>query len=140
MFLHPPDPELTERIVAVARRWGGTFEVVPTDDWKKVVRSFPGPVVHLTMYGQPLQKLLARLAAERRLLLVVGGAKVPADLYRLSTYNVAVGSQPHSEVAAVAVALERLCGLPGPKVRRGARQVIVPSARRKRVVTRRGTA
>jgi len=140
MYLHPPDPALAERIAAVGRRWGGEFAVVPVDDWKRLVRTFPGAVVHLTMYGLPLERCLGRLARYRQLLLVVGGAKVPAQLYREATYNVAVGHQPHSEVAAVAVTLERLLGVPRP-VRAGeAAQRIVPTARGKRVVGTRGPA
>jgi tRNA (cytidine56-2'-O)-methyltransferase len=134
MYLHPPDPDLSARIHALAQRWGGTFEVVPVGNWKTVVRTFEGPVVHLTMYGQPLARVLPKIARRRRLLLVVGGAKVPPDLYRLASYNVGVRHQPHSEVAAVAVTLERLLGLPGPGTLPGARQVIVPRARGKRVV------
>jgi tRNA (cytidine56-2'-O)-methyltransferase len=138
MYLNPPDPALAHRVEAVGRRWGGAFEVVPTEDWKKVIRSFDGPVVHLTMYGLPLERVLPRIVRSRRILLVVGGAKVPPDLYRLATHNVAVGHQPHSEVAAVAVTLERLRGLPGPRALPGARQVIVPRARGKHVVEGRG--
>jgi len=133
LYLHPRDDALAERITSVGRRWGGDFEVVPTDDWKKLVDSFPGAVVHLTMYGLPLERCLPRLSRERRLLLVVGGAKVPAELYRRSKYNVAVGHQPHSEVAAVAVTLERLLGVPGPVRRGDAPNRIVPTARGKRV-------
>jgi tRNA (cytidine56-2'-O)-methyltransferase len=39
---------------------------------------------------------------------VVGGPKVPAEVFDLADYNVAVGHQPHSEVAALAVFLDRL--------------------------------
>jgi len=134
MYLHPRDDDLAERIAAVSHRWGGDFAVVPVDDWKSLVRSFPGTVVHLTMYGIPLERSLPRLARLRHILLVVGGAKVPPDLYRKAKYNVAVGHQPHSEVAAVAVTLERLLGLPRP-VRAGeAPQRIVPSSRGKRLI------
>jgi tRNA (cytidine56-2'-O)-methyltransferase len=140
MYLHPPDPELARRIQAVVRRWGGTFEVVPASDWKSVVRSFDGPVVHLTMYGLPLERVLPSIARHPRILLVVGGAKVPPDLYRLASHNVAVGHQPHSEVAAVAVALDRLRGLPGSRAFPGARHVIIPRARGKRVVRRGGSS
>jgi tRNA (cytidine56-2'-O)-methyltransferase len=136
MYLHPPDPDLSARLDAVRARWGGDFEVVPTDDWKRLVRTYPGAVVHLTMYGQPLARVLPRLRKERNLLLVVGGAKVPSELYRLSTWNVGVGHQPHSEVAAVSVTLAALFGVPGPKRLPGARQRVVPQARGKRVETR----
>jgi len=132
--LHPPDPALADTVASVTRRWGGEFTVVPVDEWKSVVRSFPGPVVHLTMYGLPLERTLPRLARARQILLVVGGAKVPSGLYRSATYNVAVGHQPHSEVAAVAVTLERLLGLPRPVTAGRAPLRIVPSARGKRVV------
>jgi tRNA (cytidine56-2'-O)-methyltransferase len=69
---------------------------------------------------------------------VVGGAKVPPDLYRLSALNVGVGHQPHSEVAAVAIVLERLRGVPGPGRWSGAQRTVVPRARGKKVVVRDG--
>ena len=134
MFLHPPDPDLAARIAAVVARWGGSFEVLPAAEWRAAVKGFDGPVVHLTMYGLPLARVLPRLASAPRVLLVVGGAKVPPDLYRMAAYNVAVGHQPHSEVAALAVALERLLGLPGPRREPGAQQRVVPRARGKQVV------
>ena len=137
MFLEPPDPAIAGRIHSVGNRWGGEFEVVSTKNWREVIRTFDGPVVHLTMYGLPFEKVEPKLTRARKVLLVVGGAKVPSALYRLATYNVAVGHQPHSEVAAVAVALERLRGIPGPVALPHARQVIVPRARGKRVVNRR---
>lgn len=134
MYLHPRDDDLAKRIAAVTHRWGGEFAVVPVDDWKSLLRSFPGTVAHLTMYGLPLSSCLPRLERAGQILLVVGGAKVPADLYQRSTFNIAVGHQPHSEVAAVAVTLERLLGLPTPTLPRTAPQRIVPSARGKHVV------
>ena len=33
-------------------------------------------------------------------MIVVGAEKVPREIYELADYNVAVGSQPHSEVSA----------------------------------------
>jgi tRNA (cytidine56-2'-O)-methyltransferase len=92
------------------------------------------------MYGRPFAQIERQLAHARRVLLVVGGAKVPSDLYHLATYNVAVGHQPHSEVAAVAVVLARLRGIPGPGAWSGARQRIVPRVRGKKIVTSRRTS
>ncbi len=136
LYLHPPDPDLAARLLAVTRRWGGSFDVAPATEWKRLVREFDGEVVHLTMYGLPLDRVAPRLVRARRLLLVVGGAKVPSELYRLATVNVSVGSQPHSEVAALAVTLVRLLGLPTARVPRGARLKVVPRARGKKVVER----
>lgn len=133
LFLHPPDPALAGRIADVARDWGGRFEVVGVDDWRRTVRQFDGPVIHLTMYGEPIDRVLPALAGEKRVLAVVGGAKVPSEIYRLASRNVAVGDQPHSEVAAVAVFIDRLRGTPAASTWTGARRRIVPQARGKRV-------
>jgi tRNA (cytidine56-2'-O)-methyltransferase len=138
LFLHPPDPELGERVAAVARRWGGTFAVVGAPQWKPVVEGYRGGVVHLTMYGVPLSTAIPALRRKPRLLVVVGGAKVPAALYDIADHNVAVGSQPHSEVAALAVFLDRLLGGYSSSRFRGAAQRIVPQRRGKRVLSVRG--
>ena len=135
MYLHPPDPALAQRLRSVRERWGGDFEVVPAPDWRAIVRSYDGSVVHLTMYGLPFERVRSRLGRARHVLLVVGGAKVPPDLYGLATLNVAVGHQPHSEVAAVAVVLAQLRGIPPPRAWPRARQRIVPRARGKRVIS-----
>ncbi len=137
MFLHPPDPGVAESLAGVRNRWGGDFEVVAAPSWRDVVRGARGPVVHLTMYGLPLARVLPRLRRAREILLVVGGAKVPPRIYGDATYNVAVGSQPHSEVAALAVVLERLLGLPGSRPFPRAKRRIVPRARGKTVVSSR---
>jgi tRNA (cytidine56-2'-O)-methyltransferase len=133
LYLHPPDPELAERIARVGEQWGGTFEVTGVVDWRSVVRQFEGAVVHLTMYGKPLDAVAAKLRKERAVLVVVGGAKVPSALYQLASHNVAVGHQPHSEVAALAIVLDRLRGVPGPGAWPGATHAIVPQAHGKKV-------
>jgi tRNA (cytidine56-2'-O)-methyltransferase len=134
LFLQPPDPALGERIAAVARRWGGTFTITGVPHWKPVVDAYRGGVVHLTMYGEPLSTVIADLRRKERLLVVVGGAKVPPGLFGVADCNVAVGSQPHSEVAALAIFLDRLLeGLPVSRFR-GAERRIVPQRRGKRVV------
>jgi tRNA (cytidine56-2'-O)-methyltransferase len=134
LFLHPPDTELAARLSRVNGRWGSAFEVVGVKDWRPTVRDHAGHVVHLTMYGSPLEQVLPELLAQSSLLAVVGGAKVPAAMYEMADWNVAVGHQPHSEVAALAVLLDRIRGTPAPGAWPGASHAIVPMARGKRVV------
>ncbi|MGI0054655.1 MAG: tRNA (cytidine(56)-2'-O)-methyltransferase [Thermoplasmata archaeon] len=136
MFLHPPDPALQERVRELSQRWGGEFEVVGLADWRSTVRHWDGTVVHLTMYGLPLDRVAARIPRDRPILLVIGGAKVPSQLYQWARFNIAVGHEPHSEVAALALALDRILGLPGPGARAGARQWIRPNPRGKTLVER----
>jgi tRNA (cytidine56-2'-O)-methyltransferase len=60
------------------------------------------------MYGLPLLERIDELRALDRFLIIVGGPKVPGDVYRMVDYNLAVTSQPHSEVAALAIVLHEL--------------------------------
>lgn len=130
------DEALEREMERMGREWGGSFRVVSGRPWREVVEEWKrkgGKVVHLTMYGRPLEEVLPRLPSN--LLVVVGAEKVPGELFELADFNVAVGNQPHSEVAALAVFLDRLFG--GEELRRefpGARRRILPSERGKRVL------
>jgi tRNA (cytidine56-2'-O)-methyltransferase len=44
------------------------------------------------------------------MVIVLGGAKVSREFYEVCQHNVAVGNQPHSEVAALAAFLECYSG------------------------------
>ena len=94
----------------MTRRWGGDFSIEYVKNWRELVRSFKGSKVHLTMYGEELgagiEKLRQSKSAE--ILVIVGAEKVPRDIYSLADMNVSVGNQPHSEVAALAVFLDRV--------------------------------
>jgi tRNA (cytidine56-2'-O)-methyltransferase len=97
----------------ITDRFGGPFEVEVTDSWRPLLRDWPGVVVHLTMYGERVQDVEADIRAahterEEPLLVVVGSQKVPFDVYETADWNVGVTGQPHSEVAALAVFLDRL--------------------------------
>jgi tRNA (cytidine56-2'-O)-methyltransferase len=65
-------------------------------------------IAHLTMYGIPLPEKLGEIAKCEKLLIVVGGGAVPGEVYHAADFNVAVTNQPHSEVAALAIILDRL--------------------------------
>jgi tRNA (cytidine56-2'-O)-methyltransferase len=71
------DAEETAR--EVTERFGGPFAVERTDEPTGVLRRFEGTIVHLTMYGEPIQAVEADLRAAHRegpLLVVVGAEKV----------------------------------------------------------------
>ena len=65
-------------------------------------------IVHLTMYGQNINNVETKIRNEDKILIVVGAEKVPREIYELADYNVAVGNQPHSEVSALGVLLDRI--------------------------------
>ena len=96
--------------------------------------SIPEPF--LTMYGEALDDALPRVPRDEDLLIVVGAEKVPRAVFDLATFNVAVGNQPHSEVAALAVFLDRFRGGRGLRKEFHGRVRIVPSRRGKVVEER----
>ncbi len=111
LIISGTDDETVDSLKRVAQRWGGDFKIQYTKNWRETLRSFDGVVVHLTMYGEPIGDVMPKLREAsngRRLLVVVGAEKVPGDVYKVSDYNVSVGTQPHSEIAALAVFLDRL--------------------------------
>ena len=69
-----------------------------------------GVAVHLTMYGEPFRKAIPKIRRDRPVIIVVGVAKVPGDVYKICQHNVAVGNQPHSEVAALALFMDAWFG------------------------------
>ncbi|HQT44665.1 MAG TPA: tRNA (cytidine(56)-2'-O)-methyltransferase, partial [Candidatus Micrarchaeota archaeon] len=56
---------------------------------------------------EPIQKIEAELRKKNNLVVIVGSQKVPPNIYNLADANVSVTSQPHSEIAALAVFLDR---------------------------------
>ena len=111
-MLAATDGSPLERINDVTTRFGGTFSTEQVDSARRVLRNWSGTTVHLTMYGLPIQEHLDDIreqvaAPESDLLIVVGAEKVPFDVYEKADWNIAVTNQPHSEVAGLAVFLER---------------------------------
>ena len=110
-YLEEIDDGLLEGIREVNDAWGGDFKVLKVASWKTAVSEAKKEgriVVHLTMYGMPLQERIQELRKGTRFLVAVGGPKVPREAYQLADYNIAVTSQPHSEIAALAILLHEL--------------------------------
>ncbi|WP_255196795.1 tRNA (cytidine(56)-2'-O)-methyltransferase [Halorarius litoreus] len=128
-----------DTVADITGRFGGPFEVELTDSPKGVIRGFEGTVVHLTMYGLPVQEVEADIReahADGPVLVVVGAEKVSFDVYETADYNVGVTNQPHSEVAGLAVFLDRL--FEGRELDRewaDAESRVVPMATGKKVVS-----
>lgn len=111
MLLASGDRGVINSLNEVTGRWGGDFSAKLVDSWKQEVRKWQeagGRVVHLTMYGQNLPDVMDEVKETGSLMVVVGAEKVPPDIYQMADWNVAVGSQPHSEIASLAVFLDRL--------------------------------
>jgi tRNA (cytidine56-2'-O)-methyltransferase len=137
IYLEEIDDGLVEGVQEVNDAWGGTFEVHQVPSWKSAINEAKKEgrvVVHLTMYGIPIQDRSKEMAEHDKFLIAVGGPKVPGEVYQLADYNVAVTSQPHSEVAALAIVLHELQKGEELKKEFGpAKMKIIPSEKGKRV-------
>ena len=140
ILMYDANPEIKDTISKVNRMWGGDFKVEIIEEWRKVLRekkSESYKIVHLTMYGESINSVESWLRKEDRILVVVGAEKVPRDVYDMSVYNVSIGSQPHSEIAALAVLLDRvLVGRQLQKKLAGGQREIVPTKKGKKVLTK----
>jgi len=131
------DEDLERRIRSIVDGWGGPFEVKYEENWKKVVDDWKkkGLVCHLTMYGININHCLHRVPRDRDLLVIVGSQKVPKEIFQLADFNTAIGNQPHSEVAALALFLDRL--FEGKGIKEDFKDVkikVIPQERGKKVV------
>lgn len=108
------EDDTADSLKRVEERWGGDVQIRLEPNWKTVLRNWQGIIVHLTMYGVPIDRALPDIKRQLKhsdggkLLLVIGSEKVPREIYSLATYNVAIANQPHSEIAALAVFLDRI--------------------------------
>ena len=129
------DEELFEGLRSVSRNFGGGLELEHVKSPMAWLRHFAktGVAVHMTMYGIPFRQAIPRIRRDRPLCIVVGGAKVPKDVYEICQHNVAVGNQPHSEVAALGLFLEAWQTPPLSFV--DARLIIHPSTQGKTVTS-----
>ncbi len=109
IYLSSPDSRVVKSVEDVVDKFGGGFSIESTSNPKKVVSSSSLLTVHLTMFGLPLDKKIEDIKSEEKdILFIVGAEKVPAWVFEFSDYNIAIGNQPHSEVAALAIAMNKI--------------------------------
>jgi len=92
----------------VCKKWGGNFKTTYLEKPLSFVKKEKNDgtlIVHLTMYGEVITEKIKQIKTNKKILLIVGGPKVPKEYFEIADYNIAVGSQPHSEVAAISLFL-----------------------------------
>ena len=139
IYITTKDEKIKKNLQAVCKRFGGNFQVQTGVDHKKIIKSWNGSIVHLTMYGENLEKAINHLDINRDLLIIVGAEKVPPYFYEVADLNVSVGNQPHSEVAALALFLDRFTKAAWLKKEFHGNIQIVPCVKGKKVLSKEKT-
>ena len=138
IYMNEVNPEIKDTLEKINNTWGGNFDIEFIENWKNVIKkrkSESAKIVHLTMYGENINDLDSSIQNEDDILIVVGAEKVPREVYELADYNVAVGNQPHSEISALAVLLDRI--QKGSQFRatyQNAQRKIIPTKQGKNVI------
>jgi tRNA (cytidine56-2'-O)-methyltransferase len=138
------DSELESNIRSVVDRFGGDFQISSGVNWRRYLEESGAVKVHLTMYGIPVQDCIDNIredvSRKGNLIITVGAEKVPGDLYGVADYNVSVTNQPHSEVAALALFLDRYNHGDELSARFEGRMEVIPKARGKEIRNRVGNS
>ena len=138
------DTKIMESVEKVTRRWGGRFLFEMGTPWRRTVhewRDKGGLVVHLTAYGENVETsdAMKKIKDSRKdVLIIVGSQKVPGEFFskEVSDFNVAIGNQPHSECASLAVFLDRFFdGRELTTSLKNAQVKIVPQRRGKKITS-----
>lgn len=131
------DPEIEKTVNSINENWGGGMEIEFFDSWRKRLEHYKKSgfkIAHLTMYGVPIRKIEEKIAQDRKLLVVIGSQKVETEVYEKADYNVSITLQPHSEIAALAIFLDRVQkGTEFDLVFEGAKLAVEPMEKGKKV-------
>jgi tRNA (cytidine56-2'-O)-methyltransferase len=136
IIIDTKDTKIEKNISSICKRFGGDFEIETGVDYKKIIKQWKGAIVHLTMYGEELDKSINKINKKKDLLVIVGAEKVPPQIYDMADFNVSVGNQPHSEVAALAIFLDRYASGGWMKKKFNGKIEILPCNKGKKVVSR----
>ncbi|MBA3749307.1 MAG: tRNA (cytidine(56)-2'-O)-methyltransferase [Nitrosopumilus sp.] len=114
IYMTDVDEEIKNTINRVNSSWGGSneFKLEIIKNWKNLIKEWKekeGKIIHLTMYGRQINESINEIKSqEQKILVIIGAEKVPKEIYYLADYNISIGNQPHSEIAALAIFLDRL--------------------------------
>lgn len=133
------DTKMEARIEELVMKWGGVFTVEYTPDEVKLLKTWKREgkeIIHLTMYGLPVQEVIEKIRlSPQNKVIIIGGARVRRNIFNDADWNVAVTSQPHSEISALSVFLHELFqGTELEKTFENARLYIIPQIHGKKVI------
>ncbi len=131
------NPEIKDTLDKINNTWGGDFSIEFIDSWKYAIKKKKEDgfkIVHLSMYGEKINDIQSELRKEENVVIIVGAEKVPREIYEFADFNVGIGSQPHSEISALAILLDRIQqGEQFNKIFSNAKRKIIPTKKGKTV-------
>ena len=142
IYMTEVNPDIKDTLKKINQTWGGDFEVEFVENPNEVLKSKKGShkIIHLTMYGENISNIESKIRKNDDYLIIVGAEKVPRKIYENADYNIAIGNQPHSEISALAILLDRLQdGKQFKNKFKNPKREIIPSKSGKNVTVRKKT-
>jgi tRNA (cytidine56-2'-O)-methyltransferase len=136
ILIDTEDKKIEKTILSTCKRFGGKFDIETGIDKNRIIKNWNGTIVHLTMYGDELEKSIRKIDKSKDLLIIIGAEKVPPQIYEMADYNISIGNQPHSEVAALAIFLDRYTKGLWQKKKFNGKIEILPSNSGKKVISK----
>ena len=134
------DSSLEDSVNRVTKEFGSDFKIIYENFPLKLIKEKKKQgffVVHLTVYGLMISKEIDEIRKNKKILVIIGGEKVPPEVYKLSDLNLSVTSQPHSEVASLSIFLhEYLRGKELTSSFKDSKKEIFPQACGKKVINK----
>ena len=134
IFITTKDKKIEDNINSICKKFGGNFQIETGVDPKKIINHWNGMIIHLTMYGDEIGKSITKIDKTNNILIIVGAEKVTPYFFQKADFNISVGNQPHSEVAALAIFLDRYSHGKWIKKPFNGKIEIIPSDIRKKVI------
>lgn len=136
IFIDTKDKKIEDTIYSINKRFGGNFEIESGVVTKKIINNWKGTIVHLTMYGEELNKSIKKIDKSKDMLIIVGAEKVRPLIYEKADFNISIGNQPHSEVSALAIFLDKFTKGLWQKKKFNGKLEILPTDKGKRVISK----
>jgi len=106
VFIGSRDSRLVGYIGKLNYKWGGAFKVDFSTNAAKAIKSFNKyKKIYLTMFGVPLKQVEYTLKTYKNILLIVTAKDWEASLSKLTDFDVSITTQPHAQVASIAIFL-----------------------------------
>lgn len=131
------DSRFENSIKKINERFGSKFNISYVEDYNKFLNESNALKIHLTMYGEKLNKKLKEIKKKKGVIVIVGGQKVPPGIYDISDYNISITNQPISEISALAIFLnEYMQGKALKNEFKDSKISIVPQKKGKKIIKR----
>ena len=138
IYVGDEDLEMENTISNVEKRFGKELSVEFANNWFEKLKELKNNsiLIHLTMYGKLIDNFIKEdfpKIKNNNFTIFIGSTKVPKEVYQLADYNISITNQPHSEISALAITLDRIN--PSYKKKQFHGKIkIIPNVKKKEVI------